>query len=69
LLLGVWADLGALLLVIFLLPTAYLMHGFWREVGEARLNRQVQFNKDLALAERLFDVVRFLLVRRGTTSA
>jgi putative oxidoreductase len=49
-LLGVWADLGALLLVIFLLPTAYLMHGFWRESGEARLNEQVQFNKDLALA-------------------
>ena len=49
-LLGVWADLGALLLVIFLLPTAYLMHGFWRESGEARMNEQVQFNKDVALA-------------------
>jgi uncharacterized membrane protein YphA (DoxX/SURF4 family) len=48
-LLGIWADLGALLLVIFLLPTAYLMHGFWRESGEARMNEQVQFNKDLAL--------------------
>jgi putative oxidoreductase len=47
---GIWADLGALLLVIFLLPTAYLMHGFWRESGEARLNEQVQFNKDLSLA-------------------
>jgi putative oxidoreductase len=47
---GIWADLGALLLVIFLLPTAYLMHGFWRDSGEARLNEQVQFNKDLALA-------------------
>lgn len=31
---GIWADLGALLLVIFLLPTAYLMHGFWRESGK-----------------------------------
>jgi uncharacterized membrane protein YphA (DoxX/SURF4 family) len=49
-LLGVWADLGALLLVIFLVPTAYLMHGFWRDSGEARMNEQVQFNKDLALA-------------------
>jgi uncharacterized membrane protein YphA (DoxX/SURF4 family) len=46
---GIWADLGALFLVIFLLPTAYLMHGFWRESGEARMNEQVQFNKDLAL--------------------
>lgn len=49
-LLGIWADLGALLLVIFLLPTAYLMHGFWRDSGDARMNEQVQFNKDLALA-------------------
>jgi len=46
---GIWADLGALFLVIFLLPTAYLMHGFWRDSGEARMNEQVQFNKDLAL--------------------
>src|SRR5687767_11097969 len=26
---GIWADLGALLLVVFLVPTAVLMHGFW----------------------------------------
>src|SRR6266536_1090218 len=30
-LLGVWADLGALLLLVFLVPTAVLMHGFWKE--------------------------------------
>ena len=50
-LLGVWADLGALLLVIFLLPTAVLMHAFWKE-GDAgaRQLEMVQFNKDLALA-------------------
>ncbi|MFE2752849.1 DoxX family protein [Actinosynnema sp. NPDC059335] len=51
LLLGVWADLGALLLVLFLLPTAFLMHAFWKETDPQ--NRQVemiQFNKDLALA-------------------
>src|SRR5713101_4236130 len=30
-LLGVWADLGALFLVVFLVPTALIMHGFWRE--------------------------------------
>ena len=28
-LLGVWADLGALLLVVFLVPTAVMMHGCW----------------------------------------
>ncbi len=49
-LLGVWADLGALLLVIFLVPTAVLMHGFWRESGEARMMEQIQFSKDIGLA-------------------
>ncbi|MDT0269489.1 DoxX family protein [Streptomyces sp. DSM 44915] len=50
-LLGVWADLGALLLLVFLLPTALLMHRFWREEdAEARQNSLVQFLKDLSLA-------------------
>jgi putative oxidoreductase len=49
-LLGIWADLGAILLAIFLIPTAVLIHGFWREQGEARMNEQVQFFKDLGLA-------------------
>jgi putative oxidoreductase len=49
--LGVWGDLGSLVLVAFLAGTASLMHPFWRET-EA-MNRQmemVHFNKDLALA-------------------
>jgi putative oxidoreductase len=50
-LLGVWADLGALLLVVFLVPTAVLMHSFWKETdGQARMTEQTQFSKDLALA-------------------
>jgi putative oxidoreductase len=50
-LLGVWGDLGALLLLVFLLPTAFLMHGFWRENdAAARQTEMVQFNKDVALA-------------------
>jgi putative oxidoreductase len=50
-LLGIWADLGALLLVVFLLPTAVLMHGFWRETDpQTRQTEMIQFNKDLALA-------------------
>jgi putative oxidoreductase len=49
--LGVWGDLGSLLLVVFLAGTAVLMHQFWRE--SEPMNRQmemVQFNKDVALA-------------------
>lgn len=50
-LLGVWGDLGALLLVLFLFPTAFLMHAFWREADPgAKQTEMIQFNKDLALA-------------------
>lgn len=50
-LLGVWADLGALLLVLFLVPTAFLMHAFWKETdAQAKQTEMIQFNKDLALA-------------------
>lgn len=49
-LLGIWADLGALLLFLFLIPTAILMHGFWKESDQqSRMMEMVQFNKDLAL--------------------
>jgi len=50
-LLGIWLDLGALLLVVFLVPTALLMHQFWKETDPmARQNEMIQFQKDLALA-------------------
>ena len=49
-LLGIWADLGALLLVLFLIPTAVLMHGFWKETdAQAKQLEMIQFQKDLAL--------------------
>jgi uncharacterized membrane protein YphA (DoxX/SURF4 family) len=50
-LLGIWPDLGALLLVIFLVPTAVLMHSFWRESDpQNKYMEQIQFFKDLGLA-------------------
>jgi putative oxidoreductase len=50
-LLGIWPDLGALLLVAFLVPTALLMHNFWTETDpQGRMNETVQFSKDIALA-------------------
>jgi putative oxidoreductase len=50
-LLGIWADLGALLLVVFLLSTAVFMHGFWKETDpQSRQTEIVQFSKDTALA-------------------
>lgn len=51
LLLGIWPDVGALLLVVFLLPTAFLMHNFWAETNaESKTIEMLMFQKDLALA-------------------
>ncbi len=50
-LLGVWADLGSLLLVLFLVPTAVLMHAFWKDTDpQSKQMEMVGFNKDIALA-------------------
>lgn len=50
-LLGIWADLGALFLVAFLISTAVLIHGFWRDTDPAARQQEIiQFSKDTALA-------------------
>ena len=50
-LLGVWIDLAFLLAVIFLLPTAVLMHAFWKESDPMmKMAEQVNFNKNVSLA-------------------
>jgi len=50
-LLGVWADLGALLVVLFLLPTAFLMHAFWKETDpQAKQNEMNNFMKNVSIA-------------------
>ena len=43
--LGFYADLGALLIFLFLVPTAFLMHPYWKES-----DAMIAFNKDIALA-------------------
>lgn len=49
--LGAWADLGALLLAVFLVPTAYYMHAFWKvEDPMMRAMQQAHFMKNLSLA-------------------
>lgn len=48
---GYYGDLGALLLVAFLLPTAFLMHAYWKETDPmTKMNEQISFNKDISLA-------------------
>lgn len=49
--LGVWADLGSLLLAAFLLVAAVAMHQFWKETDEtAKQTQLIDFNKNIALA-------------------
>ena len=48
---GIYADLGALLIAIFLIPTAFMMHAFWKETdATAKMNETIGFFKDLSLA-------------------
>ncbi|MGH2961539.1 MAG: DoxX family protein [Microbacterium sp.] len=48
--LGLWADLGALLIVAFLLLITPIMHAFWRETEEQmRQTQTVMFMKNIAM--------------------
>jgi len=53
-LLGVYPQLGALLLVAFLMPVAFIMHNFWQEKDQMmKMTQMVNFTKNLALAGAL----------------
>ncbi|HEX5404900.1 MAG TPA: DoxX family protein [Pseudonocardiaceae bacterium] len=49
--LGVWADLGALMLAVFVVSAAVTMHRFWSAGdAETKMTEQIHFNKDISLA-------------------
>lgn len=49
--LGIYPDAGVALLVVFLVSTAVLMHGFWTVSDPGmKMMERVQFAKDMALA-------------------
>jgi len=49
--LGLWPDLGALLLAAFLLPVGYYMHAFWKfEDPQMRMLQETHFWKNVSLA-------------------
>lgn len=49
--LGIYGDVGALMIALFVIATALLMDPFWKESDEqAKMQEQVQFSKDLGLA-------------------
>lgn len=47
---GLWADLGALLLAAFVFPVAFGMHAFWKlDDPMERANQQVHFMKNVSM--------------------
>lgn len=62
--LGVYADLGALLLAVFLLLTAFMMHNFWTITDpQAKQGETINFFKNLSLAGAA--LIIFVLVGQG----
>ena len=65
---GAWPDLGALMLAVFLLPTAFVMHAYWREQDpQARFSEQAHFNKDISLAGAALALFGFFVTAGATT--
>ena len=61
---GLWVDLGALLLAITLVLAAVIFHNYWKETdATAKMNEQIAFNKDLALAGAA--LILFALIASG----
>jgi len=48
--LGIWGDLGALVLVAFLLPVVFYMHAFWKETDpQQKANQMAHFVKNISM--------------------
>jgi putative oxidoreductase len=61
--LGIYADLGALILAIFTLTAAFQMHNFWAETSpEEKMTESVAFYKDISLAGAA--LILFVLIGR-----
>ena len=61
---GVYADLGALLLAVFLVLTAFMMHNFWTIAdAQAKQSETINFFKNLSLAGAA--LIIFVMVGSG----
>lgn len=61
---GYYADLGALILAIFLIPAAFMMHNFWTiEDAQAKQGETINFFKNLSLAGAA--LVIFVMIATG----
>ncbi len=63
--LGVYADLGALILALFSVTAAFKMHNFWAETTpQGKMTESPSFFKDLALSGAA--LILFVLIGRHT---
>jgi putative oxidoreductase len=59
LILGVYARIGALLLILFIIPATIQMHDFWNLTGKERIMEKAHFLKDLAIVGGLLLVMLY----------
>jgi putative oxidoreductase len=54
---GLWLRLGALLLVVFLIPTTFVFHHFWMLQGDERQMQMINFMKNLSIGGGLLFIL------------
>lgn len=57
LVLGLWARLGATLLLVFLVLATYYFHAFWALEGQEAAQQQIQFMKNASLMGAMLFVI------------
>lgn len=58
LILNMYPIIGMILIGLFLIPTTFMMHQFWKESdGMARMNERINFTKNLALIGALLLII------------
>lgn len=59
---GVWGDLGAALLIVFLIPTSFYMRAFWKfDDAQMREQQQFQFMKNITMSGGAMITIAFFL--------
>lgn len=67
--LGIFGDLGAALIAAFLIPTALLMHPFWRfDDPQQRQQQQIHFMKNLTMAGGALALIALFTCQGGALS-
>lgn len=55
---SMWTEISFLMLVIFLIPTTFMMHAFWKQTDpQARMMEKIQFMKNTALLGAILSMI------------